>query len=739
MHDSGLAPHLFCLDTVLSERVLFSPDRPILQIGPHPLIIPLPLTGVELAEADALVVTLENRAEAVCGIGLRLVHGGDSSRVSLTGGREILDGGGRRKFFFPAESFGSYGLPDGWRDISGVDLVVRREKDAIESAVLAVAVFSVTALCRRRPAGPRLTEAGLIAVMRGTERTGLRKPGERDFFSALPPPIYPYPADSPAKVLSGRIMGQRVGFPPDWTADPLGELEWRHFLHRHHFLRPLLRAFSRTASPHYAEAALSAMESWIGGHPPPMDSDGGAGPAWETLSVAFRLREWLGVPRRYYTSMVLRSVWEHARHLLDYRGHPGNWRLLEAAALTLVGLAFPEFAEAGTWAEEGMRRLAREVAAQFYSDGMHYELSPLYHALCAEACLTVRQAAQFRGHPVPEGITTCLPRWFAALTALGRPDGTWPSINDSGGITEHYRLLLRQAGAVLSLPEARYAGGRRRFGRAPVAMGRLLPDAGLAILRSKPGPEATWALFRAGPPGAAHVHEDDLSLELYICGRPVLVDPGIGGYAPARDPEVYRRAEAHSCLLVPEGMPARAALPFRERIRPAGDGITLLRRPGCDVALGVRDRCGLAVSRAVALVAGRFVVIRDAIGGEGRTHFQVHWQFAPGIEDVGDVGDDPGFGFFPLPGALQPVRADRVAGRVSQDGRDRPALHLEYAFEAAMPAVLYWVFTPGGRGEAWTVARTGPDVIEAGPRNGPVYCLDAASWVFTVVPGRTSG
>ena len=481
------------------------------------------------------------------------------------------------------------------------------------------------------------------------------------------------------------------------------------------------------------------MESWIVAQPPPVGSDGGAGPAWESLSVAFRLREWLHAPHGLFTPLILRSVWEHARHLLDHRGHPGNWRLLDAAALTLTGLSFPEFDEAGTWVEEGMGRLAREVAAQFYPDGMHYELSPLYHALCAEACLAVRQLAGRRGVPVPDVIERGLPRWFEALAALGRPDGTWPALNDSGGVDGQYRPLLRRAGAVLSLPHVRYAGWRCRFGRPPVATARLFPDAGLASLRSDPGPGATWALLRAGPAGAAHVHEDDLSLELGLGGRPVLVDPGMGRYAPSPVTEAYRRAEAHSCLLVPGRQPSRAALPWLERIRPAGDAIALFRRPGCDVAVGTRTWDGLAVTRAVALVAGRFVCIRDAVAGEGRASLRVHWQFAPGIWEVGEAGDDSDVGFSPLPGGDSPLRVDRVTGCVSQGGRDGPALRLEYAFEAALPVVLFWVFTPCHQGEVWTVARTGPDVVEAGCRNGPVYRLDAATWALTVATGRTSG
>lgn len=735
MRAPGLPAAHFALDPVLDRRVLYRPDRPTLHSGPHPLVIPLPLDGADLTDADALVLTLENRSDTAFCLGLRLIHQGGPDRVSLTGGREPLEPGGPKEIFFPMESSGAYGQPDGWRQVMGVELIARREKDRTGPTVLEVAVVEITALRRRLPPGPRLTEAGLTAVIRNTScgrEASLPPGGDVDW--GLAPPVHPYPADSLPKVLAGRIMGQPVGFPPDWSADPLGQLEWRHFLHRHHFLRPLARALQRTGQARLAMAARLAMEHWIAANPVPVGSDGGAGPAWETLSAAFRLREWLRFPRRVYSRLILRSVWEHARHLLDHQGHPGNWRLLETAALALTGLNFPEFHEAAVWVETGLTRLEREAAIQFFPDGLHFEISPLYHALCAEACLAVRHAARRQKIAVPEIIEAGLPRWFSALAALARPNFSWPSVNDAGGINGDYRSLSRRAGAALSLPEARFAGSRGRFGQPFPETCRIFPDAGLAVLRSGWNADALAVLFRAGPPGAAHVHEDDLSLELSAGGRPILVDPGIGGYAPSPRTEAYRRAEAHSCLMVPGRMPRRAVLPWARRSEPAGEAIRLLHRPGLDVALGRRTWDGLAVTRSVALAAGRFVLIRDEVQGQGRTEARVHWQFAPGALEA-----PAGLVFLPLPGGPAPLWAKQTNGRVVLGSQEVTAPHLEYAFEDALPLVLFWVFAPRGQEAPWEVARIGPEVVEVGPARGPVYRLDAVAWELTLAPGRTSG
>jgi len=133
--------------------------------------------------------------------------------------------------------------------------------------------------------------------------------------------------------MNGRIMGQVLPHEITWDANPLGELEWTHFLNRHHFLRSMVQEFVKSGDKRVVERLADVVADWIRKCPVPIGSNGGAGPTWETLTAAWRLREWLWIvgtmwPSRSFPEevkeLMLRSVWEHAQSLMDHQGHPNN-------------------------------------------------------------------------------------------------------------------------------------------------------------------------------------------------------------------------------------------------------------------------------------------------------------------------------------------------------------------------------------------------------------------------------
>ncbi len=713
-----LAQELFQEDSLIDSKELFPAGKrgqALEARSQHPLLLAVPILERDLSAWDAFSLRVENHGIAPVSVGLRLVHGKNSGQVSSTGGRMELPPGCVTELFFPVESFGSYGRPDGWRDVRRVEVLFRREKDRSQPQVLDVAVHGLRVLRRRIPQGPRLEQAGLAALLALSLEAALRPRGLLRSLAtpetqAIPPPVFPYPLDTARDLMEGRVMGCQVGWPPCWFADPLGELEWRHFLHRHHFLRAL-------ANPPQAEAVAEALTDWVRSNPVPLDSDGGAGPAWQTLSVAWRLREWLLALAAIWEGadltadirgLLLRSVWEHARHLCDHLGHPGNWRMMEAAALSLAGLAFPEFREAGGWVAKGLTRLEQEAERQFLADGFHAERSPLYHALCCQACLEVLLATRERGMVFPGQLQRLLPRRLRTLAALRRPSGSWPSFNDSGSTDSDFTPLLHLADTALGLRT-----------RRPVRTSRRLPQAGFAMLRAG----EAWVLFKAGPKPINHAHEDDLSLEVGLGGRPLLVDPGITRYAPSAVTDAYRSAAAHSCLLVP-GLTARAEglgmITSRER-----QGV-----PGFQVAWAERRQDDIAHLRQVCLLQCGVVVVRDVVEAPSGGEIRICWRFAPGTlqQNVsGNTVEGRGFRFLALPEhSFQ--RVEQQPGLVSLSGRDVPAPGLVYDLETEARTCLWWVLTPGG-----TARRHGRGIALV-LVDGASYSLQAEPWSLSLLP-----
>jgi hypothetical protein len=717
--------------------------------GSLPLRVSLPRPERDLSRFNRLRLTVLNSSEAPLLVGMRLRHGSRDERpalpsVSTSGGRETLLPGDYHEKFFPMESFGRYGFGEGWDDIEEIELLLSREKTAGKPEEADIAIRCLEGEFRRIPAGPRLTSAGLrgafsrnpedrLARTAATgqqatpsERQELYSPANSAFSISAP---HPYPVGSGADVLRGRIMGQVVSHPIQWNTNPSGVLEWHHFLHRHHFIRDLVRSLAETGDERYAVRVDEVIRSWIRSCPVPLGSNGGAGPSWETLSAAWRLREWLWVAgtawshpafRSSTKELMLCSIWEHARSLMDHRGHPNNWIIVESAALALAGICFPEFRDARTWVEEGVERLRIQFGDQFFEDGAHFEMSPLYHAICLHALLEVKQAATFAEVDLPAEFDGPLARCADYLAAICRPDFTWPSLNDSGSVDGDFTGVLRLAGEIFGRADLTWIGTRGAHGCAPDAKSVSFPHAGVSVMRSDYVPDANFLVFRTGPAGAAHAHEDVLSLDLAALGVPRLCDPGITTYAADPLTDYYRSAQAHNTVLIDGKGPQRVSLPFTERVRAQDLVFAVSARGEIQAATGMStgpwtdENAELAVVRSAVFVSGSYWVVRDLVIGSGEHEVTACWQFSPGriemdIETLGVRCVDargPGFVLIPLVGP-RPIEIEQFTGAsdpprgwISLNGTDIPAPHLRYHVSCPLPVSLFWALLPVSRA-AW--------------------------------------
>lgn len=537
------------------------------------------------------------------------------------------------------------------------------------------------------------------------------------------PPPHRYPKEDADEALRGEIMGFHLGYPIDWAFNPEGSLEWAHFLHRHHFLRSLVIGYAETGNPAYSGVLENIVKDWIAANPVPIGSNGGAGPSWETLSVAWRLREWLwlaGVTDAFRMfspearELMLRSVWEHAQSLVDHQGHPNNWIIVESAALALAGMCFPGFRDARSWRESGIRRLATELERQFFRDGVHFEISPLYHAICFHALLEVREAAQKAREPLPNIFFDRLERCAEYLAGLCRPDFTWPSLNDSGSMDKDYTALLRKAGDMLSRPDLQWIGSRGTEGRTPESGLRVFPDAGIAVMRSGYEPDAHYAVFRAGPAGASHVHEDVLSLEITAWGRPILVDPGITSYGPDALTDHYRSRPAHNTIFPKEGF-LRSKAPFGARVRPAGSDLSKeAGKNWCSVTgvcrFGESEVGQSTIYRTILFVDSKFWIVKDTVQCSRPEDIILCWQFAPGrleswghsLEFRSPEWEKHPFKLIPLFGKMSAnLRCltgslNPPGGWVSTHGSDVPAPSCKYSMQFPCGETsVYWALIPG--------------------------------------------
>jgi hypothetical protein len=242
-------------------------------------------------------------------------------------------------------------------------------------------------------------------------------------------------------------------------------------------------------------------------------------------------------------------------------------------------------------------------------------------------------------------------------------------------------------------------------------------------------------VFRAGPPGAAHIHDDVLSLDVTAFGIPRLVDPGITAYAPGPWTDYYRSAAAHNTILVDGKGPNYSRLSFQKRISPPGKDFSWSATEEEQVVSGVFRGpwkgldSEVSFTRKVIFVREQYWVVWDTVDGEGEHEVTACWQFAPGRVEmdlktyaarcVNEHG--PRFELMPVLDSVMPEiqvfigAFDPPRGWVSKDGADLPATTVMYSVRGRLPLVLRWLLVPFSGSQASGVQALCVDEDADGP------------------------
>lgn len=330
----------------------------------------------------------------------------------------------------------------------------------------------------------------------------------------------------------------------DWTGRPRSLLFTYHL---HYFDdAPALALLAREGDGAAGARLRSLWESWLGA------CDGGGGDAWDPYPIASRIPNWIralvlleSAPPSGTAGLrhrLLSSLWTQADRLRRTLEHDlgGNHLLRNRAALVWASAALdppPLDLQRATGA------LVRELRRQVLDDGMHEERTPAYHALALRDALEVAEAlGAVRAEPPPELLDVAR-RMRRALAQFVRPgDG---GLHPFGDTTPHgpppVAAVEGLAADVLGPAPT----------EPPAASGPWhLEEAGFAGVRS----EAIEVVLDCGPFGARHQpghgHCDGLSVVLSVRGTPVVVDPGIAGYADDPHRAWARSTAAHNTVQV---------------------------------------------------------------------------------------------------------------------------------------------------------------------------------------------
>jgi uncharacterized heparinase superfamily protein len=290
------------------------------------------------------------------------------------------------------------------------------------------------------------------------------------------------------------------------------------------------------------------MHRWIIENPPTF------GNAWEPYPSSLRIVNWVkwalasnSLDKEVIQSLYLQARWLSSRiewHLL------GNHLLANAKALIFAGVFFSGD-EARAWLKSGLQIYQAQIPEQILADGMHFELSPMYHAIILEDILDILNLSQAYPNQFEEDFIDLLQvsaqKMLVAHKALIHPDGQISFFNDAAFEIATSDDQLNAYAQSLGIQLASNLANIERQNTIDLSLSHLT---GAGYVRLE-GPNAC-AFLDVGAIGPdylpGHAHADSLSFELSVFNQRVIVNGGTSSYSD-QDVRAYERSTAaHSTV-----------------------------------------------------------------------------------------------------------------------------------------------------------------------------------------------
>ncbi len=312
-----------------------------------------------------------------------------------------------------------------------------------------------------------------------------------------------------------------VALPPDWSADPLGDTNWRFQFHSLRWAQTLKRSYDRSGDAHDLQRWLLILEDWYRRNPwtdPPSDQ------SWADHSTALRARVYaacaqaLGDPWPTWLRLALH---EHVDVLSGSDIYPtgGNHALNQNVGLFAAATMLGRTTERRFAVERTADLLERSVDEQGVTDEQSTEYQVYNHRRYREAAELFRAGGE--DLPAVFDRIDLMPDLIAHATL---PSGRDAMIGDACDDPAHV-----VAGTITEF--AASAGAR---GPRPTDRHRVF-DRGYVFARTgwgdtRPFDQETHLSVRFGAARVPHGHHDAGSVALYGRGTRILVNAGKYGY-----------------------------------------------------------------------------------------------------------------------------------------------------------------------------------------------------------------
>lgn len=380
---------------------------------------------------------------------------------------------------------------------------------------------------------------------------------------------------------------------------------WNYNLHYFEYAFPLVKAYKDTGNERYFRKLMYIIRAWIEKNP---RESGGVG--WDAYPIALRLTNWLSIYTYLkreidedadFRESFVRSLWEQydclAHHL--EKDLLGNHYFEDLKALILCALFFGD----GAVLKRALAEFHKQCREQILSDGMHFELSPMYHKIIFEDVMRVAVALRGAGKRDAE-IESYLQPMLDVAYSLEEGLERIPLFNDSGN------NVAKSLGA-LCMAE------KMHFGLTPKYKDRF-PHSGYYIFK-----QGDWKLIvDAGQPGPAylpgHAHCDAMSFELFKAGKPVIVNCGTYAYQ-CEERAFFRSTAAHNTVMAEDVEQSQCWGAFRMGRRSRMQVLSIAKD---GILMELRDQKGNRIRREISLREG-LSVKDESSGHKLKAYFRI--------------------------------------------------------------------------------------------------------------------
>lgn len=461
----------------------------------------------------------------------------------------------------------------------------------------------------------------------------------------------------------------------------IGDIKYPWELNRHQYLVTLGQAYYLTQDKKYVREIISIISSWIEDNPPFL------GVNWiSALEVGIRAISWIWALNfikdskeieEKFIEKTLGTLMIHARYLennLSIGRYANNHLIGEASALVMLGLYLDGLNVSRRWVKKGLAILDREIVKQIYPDGGGLEQASSYLRFIVEFYLLV--FLLIRKHNIKWRSSTMdrLEKAFEHMMLTITPEGESPKFGDSDDARAIFlnrngywdsRGMLALGAVLFNRGDFKYVSGQpspellwfsgidgynaycRLEAFAPKMTSCFIKNTGYGIFRDSWEVESNYHIFDCGPLGygpGAHGHADALSLQAYLKGKPLIVDPGTFAYNQSPSFRKYfRGTSAHNTVAV-EGKDqsesgGRMAWKTKSEVR-VNKAILNSIFDFIDADHNGYHRLEGPVThrRGVFYAKRKYTFVHDTLIGEGSYSLELNFHFPPEllVEQMGD-------------------------------------------------------------------------------------------------------